>query len=355
MTWRHPPADTGFDCEADVLEGLEPFAAAELRELAGDLVRLAPAQRPGALRFRYRGDLDRLLDLRSVVAVSLVGQFELPRPKALLGHQHFTRLLDLLERARELWRPGAFPALRLSAAGAESSVLTRLRQELAEHLGISASTTAEGAGDLLLRLRRAPDGAWEALVRLSPFPLAARPWRVCNMPGALNASVAHVIARLTRPRPADRLLNLACGSGTLLIERLALGPARSAVGCDTDPRALECARANLVAAGFQDEARLEPWDATQLPLPPASVDVICADLPFGQLIGSHDQNQELYPYLLAEATRVARSGAHMALITHEIRLLEQALRQTGGAWREETSVRVRVGGMTPQIALLRRT
>lgn len=354
MSRPYLPPDTSSDCEADVLEGLEPSAADELRELAGSLVRFAPTQRPAALRFRYRGDLDRLLDLRSVVAVSLVGRFDLPRPRALLGHQHFTRLLDLLERARELWQPGVFPVLRLNAAGAESAVLTRLRQELADQLGMPATTAKAGEGDLLLRLRRTPDGAWEALVRLSPFPLATRPWRVCNMPGALNASVAHVIARLTRPRPADRVLNLACGSGTLLIERLALGPARSAVGCDTDPRALDCARANLAAAGYQDAARLEPWDATRLPLPPASVDMICADLPFGQLIGSHDQNQELYPRLLAEAARVAQPGAHLALITHEIRLLEQTLRQAGGAWREQANIRVRVGGMAPRIVLLRR-
>jgi hypothetical protein len=39
------------------------------------------------------------------------------------------------------------------------------------------------------------------------------------MPGAVNAALAHAIALLTEPEPADRLLNLCCGSGTLLIER----------------------------------------------------------------------------------------------------------------------------------------
>src|SRR5207302_4929243 len=95
-----------------------------------------------------------------------------------------------------------------------------------------------------------PAGGWETLVRLSPRPLSARPWRVCNLPGALDATAASAIARLAGPRPDERYLNLASGSGTLLIERLALGPAGPAVGVELDPRALDCARRNLDASGY---------------------------------------------------------------------------------------------------------
>jgi 23S rRNA G2445 N2-methylase RlmL len=160
--------------------------------------------------------------------------------------------------------------------------------------------------------------------------------------------------RLSAPQPDDQILNLACGSGTLLVERLALGPARSAVGCDIDAVALECAGENLQAAGLDGQAQLEPWDATALPLADGSATMICADLPFGQLVGSHRQNQALYPRLLAEAARVAISGARMVLLTHEIRLLEQVARQHADVWREEQTLRVRSGGMTPGVFLFRR-
>lgn len=340
--------------EADVFEGLEPFAAEELRSLAGPGLELAHEQRPATLRFRYDGDPDRLLDLRSVVALNLVHTFAVPRPRGLLGHQHFTALVQMLELARRLWAADNFPVLRLNAAGAESTVLVRLRDELASQLGMPATTSKEGEGDLLLRLRPDQNGGWEALVRLSPFPLATRPWRVCNMPGALNATVASVMMRLVEPQPRDRLLNIACGSGTLLIEGLLQTRVATATGCDTDPAALECARTNLRAAGMSDLVLLEPWDAGQLPLADASIDLICADLPFGQLIGSHNRNQMLYPRIIAEATRVARPGARMALITHEIRLLEQSLATFSRQWEQTPSIRVRVGGMAPRIFLLRR-
>jgi 23S rRNA G2445 N2-methylase RlmL len=332
--------------EADVLEGLEPFAEDELRNALG----IAGADvAPGALTFRYNVPPDALLDLRSVVAVFRVLHFDAPRPKALLGHQHFEAIVGVISHAQSLWPRHAFRTLRLSAAGADTAVLRRLRDELAARTGLDPADD----GDMLLRLRRARAG-WQVLVRLSPRPLATRAWRVDNLPGALNATVAHAMMSLTQPRPADRVLNMACGSATLLIERLALGPARVAIGCDIDERALASARANLQASGYDRAVRLEPWDATQLPLPDRSVDVICADLPFGQLVGSHRDNEVLYPRLVAEATRVAATQARMVLISHEVRLLERVAEQWRAEWRLRDIVRVRVGGMTPRIYLFRR-
>lgn len=341
-----------YELEADVLEGLEDIARAELNERLGSRASAIELSRPGALYFRYSGDLRALLGLKSIVAVAQVLHFAVPRPRALLGHQHFEALLKQIEIARKLHPAGAFRTFYLSAAGEESSVLVRFKNELAERTGLSV---APDEGDLLIRLRRAPRQAgWEVLVRLSPRPLATRAWRVCNMPGAPNATLAHAVMRLSQPAPDDTVLNVACGSGTLLIERLALGKVRSAIGCDTDLAALECARANLEAAGFGAMARLEAWDATLLPINTASISVICADLPFGQLVGSHRENEQLYPRLIGEAARVAAPGARMVLLTHEVRLLERVAAQYAEEWHVEQAVRVRSGGMAPRIFVFRR-
>jgi ubiquinone/menaquinone biosynthesis C-methylase UbiE len=347
-----PRQATTFDCEADILEGLERFGAAELSQQLNRYVDLTEQPAPGKLRFVYTGDLRALLDLRSVTAVYLVRRFLVPRPKALLGHQHFTALLDQIATARALFPSDAYQTLHLSAAGEDSAVMSRLKAELAQQTGLEI---AAGEGDLLLRLRRAADRqGWEALVRLSPRPLATRAWRVCNRPGAPNATLAHAMMRLSAPQPDDAVVNLACGSGTLLVERLALGPVRSAIGCDIDRAALECARQNLRAAGVERLVRLEPWDATRLPLTDGSATLICADLPFGQLVGSHDDNELLYPQIFAEATRIAAPAARMVLLTHEVRLLERTAGHYTGAWRIEEVLRVRSGGMTPRVYLFRR-
>ena len=340
------------EIEVDVLEGLERFAHAELERRVGMRIRFRPAGRPGTLRFGYAGDLRALLELRSVAAVYSVQGFAIPRPRALLGNQQIAELTGAIEEVLALAPPGAYQTLRVSAAGEDSTVLTRLKGELAQRLGLEV---AADEGDLLLRLRKQARGdGWEVLVRLSPRPLATRPWRVCNRPGALNATLAYAMMELTVPAPEDMVLNVACGSGTLLAERLLVCRAREAIGCDIDPAALACARENLRAAGLARQTRLEQWDATAMPLPDERVDVICADLPFGQLVGSHAENEAFYPAVFAEAARVARPGARMVLLTHEVRLLERVAWQFADQWQLAELLRVRSGGMTPAAALFHR-
>jgi tRNA (guanine6-N2)-methyltransferase len=308
---------------------------------------------PGLVRFSAIGDERQFLQLTTALAVYRACHFAIPRPKALLGDAHFRTLVAALAEVRTLHPPGAFGTLALHAAGSDSTVMQRLRGELAQTLHLIASPAE---GDLLLRLRplHSPAGGWEVLIRLSPRPLSVRPWRVCDRPGALNAAVAQAMIRLTQPQPDECFLNLCCGSGSLLIERAAFGPARRLIGCDLDEEALDCARANVAASGDRGQIDLFLWDACSLPLPAASVDVLCADLPFGFAVGSHRKNLALYPALLREAARVARRGARFALLTHEVRLIETLL-QPAEQWSVEERIRLHLRTLQPALYVLRRT
>jgi tRNA (guanine6-N2)-methyltransferase len=335
--------------EADVVAGLEPFAARELTNVGG-------AVSGGGLRFRFGGPWRRLLEPRTVVAVHAVVAAGLPRPSALLDDGTFKRLVGAVGHIRALHPSGAFGTFRLSGAGADSPTFRRVRERLARETGLR--DVSEG-GDLLLRFKRPPGPAtrYELTARLSPRPLSARAWRVCDLPGALNATVASAMAGLTAPAPGDVYLNLACGSGTLLIERAALGPARRLLGCDVDPRALACAAENVAAAGRAD-VELHPWDAAAVPLPDACASALVADLPFGQLVGSHRTNERDYPAILAEGARLARSGARFVVITQQVNLFERCLRAAAGAWSLERTIRLdlpaNAGVLKPRIYVLRR-
>jgi tRNA (guanine6-N2)-methyltransferase len=355
--------------EAEVVLGLEEFARAELRALFRGRPPARGGAQPGTLLFPYRGDARRLTSLGTVTSVSRVYPFEVPRPRALLGEEHLQTLLKQIRSVVDLHPPGTFKSFRFSAAGVTSSIFARLSEALESRTGLPADPED---GDLLIRVRRAvtssggpgpappaSEKGFEILVRLTPRPLAARPWRVCNLPGALNATVARAMAGLTAPSPHDRFINLTCGSGTLMIERLALGPARLILGGDRDPEALRCARANLAAAGCDRRATLVRWDAGRLPLRNGSANVLCADLPYGMLMGSRRENERLYPELLVEATRVAAAGAAMVLITHAVPLLDQALARLPAHWTVERRFEVQIpfksGILRPRVLLLRRT
>lgn len=341
-------------CEIEPPPGLEGFLHTELARLPKGTLATLPALPPpesGAIRVQCY-NLRPLLTLNTAIAVYLVRTYPVPRPKGLLGHQFFTQLLQQIQSVRVLHPPQTFRTLYLSAAGSHSSVMQRIQNELAAHTGLQI---ASHEGDLLLRLRPAPNGeGWQSLVRLTPRPLITRFWRVCNFEGALNAAIARSMIELTQPAPRDIFLNLACGSGSLLIERLLTAPARRALGIDLNSAALACARENLRAAGKRvNVARLLRADATQIPLPAGSITALAADFPFGHLVGSHAQNVQLYPALLREAGRVAQPGARFALITHEVRLTENLL-HAHPQWEVQGMWRVTQGGLHPRIFLLRR-
>ncbi len=353
---RRRTTPQSYRCEAAVVEGLEHIARAELGRQIGAAItfdRITVTTAPvGAISFTYTGGLRALLHLKTAASVFLKQSFAVPRPRALLGDEHLRRLIEQINTVRSIHPPDAFQTLYISAAGSDTTVMNRLKDTLAEQTGL---TIGADDGDLMIRLRRTAtesDG-WEALARLSPKPLATRSWRVCNMEGALNATVARAMALLTRPDPRDVFLNIGCGSGALLIERMDCGPLRRALGCDINPEALTCARKNLDASGYGADVRLHNWDARALPIPDSSINVLCADLPFGHLVGSHKENLALYPAILDESARIAMPRAVFVIITHELRLMEQLIAQST-AWTMIDTLRVTLSGLHPCIFILQR-
>jgi tRNA (guanine6-N2)-methyltransferase len=223
--------------EAAVVEGLEAVSWEEIRHRFGSQARLLvpAAQIPGVLQFAFDGNLHKLTQLKTVLSLFQGERFPVPRPKALLGHQNLQNILSRVKVVRELWARTAFRTLHLAAAGADSSVMTRLSQEIARDNNLEITREE---GDLLVRVRRPLQGGeyWEVLVRLSPRPLSTRDWRMCDLKGGLNAAAAHALVALTRPSANDVFLNVGFGSGTLLIERAARGPFAAGTGLRHQPR-----------------------------------------------------------------------------------------------------------------------
>ena len=344
---QHQPAQS---YEVETLPGLEVITQREIRQRLGKGARFIGDPNAGRIPLRYAGGIRDFDSLATAVAVHLVLDFAIPRPKALLGQQHLARLLAACRAVIDAHPPGSFGAFRIGAAGSRSAVYQRLRREIGAATGLDAS---EDAAHLQIAVRRSLEG-WQVLIRATPMPLSARAWRVCDMPGALNAAIAAAMVSLLPARPTDRLLNLFCGSGTLLVERLLFAPAASATGVDISEDAHECAQANLRAS--RRRAALIRADCAALPLPDASADAIMADLPYGMLQRGGDLTA-LYRAALAEAGRVAAPGASLALITTRERVLLAALADAR-LWTPRRSLAVSVpyrnGYITPRIYVARR-
>ena len=336
--------------EAEVLPGLKAFAEAELRAVLKDRVRFVRNRRKDESGFQFSGNRADLLALKKTVAVYSVQYFAVPRPKALLGHQHFQTLMKQIKAVLALHPARTFQTFRFSAAGKTSPVFTRLKDDLQTQTGLAY---LEDEADMLIRIRpaRYSRNGWEVLVRLSPRPLSARAWRVADFPGALNATVAAAMIEMTRPRRSDRFLNLMCGSGTLLIERLVRAPAQLIVGGDVSSPVLDKAAQNIRMAGQTGKITLIRLDVANPPFFSPSFNVICADLPWGQLVGSQADNASLYPQVLQAAAALAGPQARLVLLTHQIKLMEEILTGYDGPWQLRQSHQFYQGGLHPKIYL----
>ena len=342
--------------EVETIVGLEEFARREIRQRLKKQARIAESQPlAGRIALTLDGDMRRFDALRTVAAVHRVETFAVPRPRALLGHQHLTRLLTAVRAVMNARPDGSFHTFRIAAAGAGSAVFARLRQEIAAATALQAT---DAAAHLHIAVRRAPDAqsGWQALIRAAAMPLSARRWRVCDMPGALNANIAAAMVSLTHGGTTERMLNLCCGSGTLMIERLGMGRAAAVTGVDISADALQCADANLRAAGHRSSVTLLRADCGALPLRSASVSAITADLPYGMLSGGNNISA-LYRAALTESARVAAPNASLVLITTRHRDLLAALDDVQ-CWRMidaiPLSIPYRSGYIKPQIYRLQR-
>lgn len=346
---RKPAIETQT-IEIETAHGIEDICATELKEKLGRFIVGKPQTTHGTVRFNYSGVLHDFGRIRTANAAYLLENYPIPRPKAFLGHQHLSRLLAQIEQSQKIHGKDAYTTIKLGAAGSQSAVMQRLLEELAKATKLTSNADE---GDMLVRLRPAAgrNSGWDALTRLSPRPIATRDWRVVNVGGALNAAVAHAMVLLSKPTPDDVVLNLACGSGTLVIERLLQSPAAQVLGCDTDPDMRRAAESNIEAANLRGQIDIYEWDATDVPLRSGSIDTIFADLPFGNLVGSHKDNIRLYPKVFDEAARLLKRDGQFIIITHEVKLVEAILLDTR-KWTVQTERRVTLSGLHPRIFVL---
>jgi len=351
------PAPTGpkaTTVELTFLPGLADVLAAEVAEaLAPAKPPVAVAGRDDALVLRHTGPLADVLRLRTAVAAFVSLHFDVPRPKSLTSGDHLARIVAAVY---DSLRAGGSSSFRFEAAGSDSAAFARLAEGIRAATGLQHD---EKDGQLVVRVRRGTGGTsrtvdpgWDVLVRVGPRPLSARTWRVADYPGAVNATIAAAMVRLGGVAPTDRVLNLMCGSGTLLVERLLAAPAAAAVGVDNAADALAAAAANLDAASLTRRVTLVEADALTAPVDGGPFDVVYADPPWGTLHGSHSTAADVHAGLLRAAHRVTADGGTLVVLTHEITVMERCLREADALWTPRDTVRVFAKGHHPRVYVL---
>jgi len=110
-------------------------------------------------------------------------------------------------------------------------------------------------------------------------------------------------------RPGDRILEIGCGTGTLLIQIKRLHPDVDVVGLDPDSKALD--RARRKAARAKVPMKLDQGFADELPYPNASFDRVLSSFMF------HHLPMEAKGKTLQAARRVLKPGGEFHMVDFE--------------------------------------
>ena len=273
--------------------------------------------------------------------------------------------LQELRCAQEILLPIAanIPLDAERIAALASPVLTRpYRIELRDYNGdrpafIRAVSTALGGGDNPsryadeLRILCNRDFCHVA-IRPRDVPDTRFAYRKRALPASIHPVQAACLARYAlsfvsaaRPRTLDPF----CGSGTLLLE-LERVVSTALIGVDISERALDAARENAQAAHsgvrlvHKDILKFEPRDP---------FDLVLSNMPFGNRVGTHSTNEQLYRDFVHVLPKLLVSGGVAVLYTMEHKLLAACIKQEP-ALLVSAEMATEAGGLNPRVTVVKR-
>ncbi|MDL2257821.1 galactose-1-epimerase [Eubacteriales bacterium OttesenSCG-928-K08] len=203
-----------------------------------------------------------------------------------------------------------------------------------------------------LRLLQRADGAIDVLCRLFTLEDRRFAYRLHALPASISPVTAACIAMLAKKLSPHALtaLDPCCGSGTLLIEWGKRRPGARLDGLDISNAAINAARINTEAAGLN--ASYITKDCTRYKAR-FGYDLVLCNLPFGNRVGTHNSNMELYAGFCANLPGWLAKDGIALLYTMEYKLLcmlldKQPMLKRVGNQRTEA------GGLLPHIVIVQR-
>lgn len=317
--------------------GLESVAFAELAEACAAAGLPPPEQLDSGMKGRLLAAVPAPWSALESVARGLRGVHHVMRPLA-----HFTLPAEApLETVRQRLADVDIPDL---ADGARTFRVTATR--VGDHPFTSDQVAAmAGAGvidrsgnpvnltepEVTVRVD-VVDDACSVGLQVTDRALSLRHGLAYRQRVSLRATVAYAMLRLAGlTRPPRLVADPFLGSGTLLLEAGDLWPRARLWGADKFPKPAEGARLNLEAAGLGARAEVHQGDARDIDqaLPPASVDLIVSNPPFGVQLGRRMNFFAFYLRWLRACRLVLSADGRLVALVHRRDAFRAACRKAG--------------------------
>jgi tRNA G10 N-methylase Trm11 len=264
----------------------------------------------------FVSDFKILKELRSVLNAYVVKRSDTLHPLYISNHKSV--LDDLIEKVVH-GNEKMFRTFKLSCAGSDSKEVSDIKKFITTTYKV---TVAEDA-DLEIYIGKIGD-LWEIGVRLTARPLSLREYKVANIKGGLNPTIAYAMNTFCDLDKATSYLNIFSGSGTLLIEAGLSNSNIKLLGFDSNGKTNALAVENIKKAGLIKSIQLKTANIFDKPAL-GTVDVITSDLPFGMQISKGEDLGKLYGSFLEYCGETLDTKGVLVMYTTEHELLSKLL------------------------------
>ncbi len=213
-----------------------------------------------------------------------------------------------------------FKSFKITCAGSDSPEVRSIAKYIQEEYGLLEKEEA----DIKIHIVRIDD-VWEVGIQITPRPLSVRDYKIRNMSGAMDPTIAYAVNSFCALDKAKTYLNVFAGSATLLVEAAQCYPQlEQLVGFDNNKEHLSLAIQNIKKAGLIKRIQIKEMDIFDTPNL-GKFDAITSDLPFGMSISKGEDLEKLYQSFIDYSQEALNSYGMLVVYTNEHEILEKII------------------------------
>ncbi|NNM44387.1 MAG: methyltransferase domain-containing protein [Chlamydiae bacterium] len=305
-------SDKVLQLKLSYITGLRPVVLDELKRLNFKI--LDEAKDSVFIEFSEE-IISKVKKLRSVSRAYLVLQNDTYHPTYISNHKSILgNLIDIVVKYDN------FKTFKISCAGADSPEMRSIAKYIQDTYRIEERDEA----DLKIHIIK-PEDIWEIGIQITPRPLSVRNYKVVNMSGAMDPTIAYAVNSFCNLDSAHSYLNVFSGSATLLIEAAQCYPdLEKLLGFDNNKKHLSLSIKNIKKAGLIKRVQVKEADIFDKPNF-GTFDAIVSDLPFGMSISKNEDLEKLYTIFVQYCEGVLNNGGRLVIYTSEYELIEPIL------------------------------
>lgn len=266
----------------------------------------------------FNSDISEVLQLKSILNAYIIKQGDKLNPYFLSKHKSY--IGEIIEIV--LKNSTGLKSFKISCAGPDSKEVRSIKRFVADTYKMEELEEA----DMEIFIGKS-NSTWELGVRITNRPLSLREYKVENIKGGLNPTIAYAMNTFCNLNSAKSYLNIFSGSATLLIEAGLIKKDLKIIGFDNNGKSNALAIKNIKKAGLIKSIQLKTEDIFDKP-ELGEFDVITSDLPFGMQVSKGENLEKLYETFIEYSEGCIEQDGVLVVYTTEYELLSKIIEKS---------------------------